>query len=61
MRWCDSNGVGYVLGLARNPVLERLAADWVAQAERQFEKTGLPQRIFGSFAYEAGAGTGRDE
>src|SRR6201989_297640 len=26
MRWCDRNGVGYVLGLARNPALERLAA-----------------------------------
>jgi hypothetical protein len=53
MRWCDSNGVGYVLGLARNPVLERLAADWIEQAERQFVKTGQPQRIFGSFAYKA--------
>ena len=37
MRWCDSNGVGYVLGLARNPVLERMAADWIRRAERQFE------------------------
>ncbi len=55
MRWCDSNGVGYVLGLARNPALERLAADWVARAERQFRKTGQPQRIFGSFAYQAGS------
>jgi hypothetical protein len=55
MRWCDSNGVGYVLGLARNPALERTAADWLARAERQFEKTGQPQRIFGSFAYKAGS------
>ncbi len=55
MRWCDSNGVGYVLGLARNPVLERLAADWVGRAERQFQETGQPQRIFGSFAYKAGS------
>jgi hypothetical protein len=53
MRWCDSNGVGYVLGLARNQVLERLAADWIERAERQFKKTGQPQRIFGSFAYKA--------
>jgi hypothetical protein len=55
MRWCDSHGVGYVLGLARNPVLERLAADWVGRAERQFQKTGQPQRIFGSFPYKAGS------
>jgi hypothetical protein len=53
MRWCDSNGVGYVLGLARNQVLERSAADWTEQAERQFAKTGQPQRVFGSFAYKA--------
>jgi len=53
MRWCDSNGVGYVLGLARNQVLERLAADWIERAERQFQRTGQPQRIFGSFAYKA--------
>ena len=55
MRWCDSHGIGYVLGLARNPVLERLAADWIDRAERQFRKTGQPQRIFGSFAYAAGS------
>jgi Transposase DDE domain group 1 len=55
MRWCDSNGVGYVLGLARNQVLERSAADWTEQAERQFAKTGQPQRVFGSFAYKAGS------
>jgi hypothetical protein len=54
MRWCDSNGVGYVLGLARNPVLERQAADPLAEAERRFRRTGQPQRIFGSFAYAAG-------
>ena len=53
MRWCDSHGVGYVLGLARNPVLERQAADWTARAERQFRTTGQRQRIFGSFSYAA--------
>jgi hypothetical protein len=53
MRWCDSHGVGYVLGLARNPALQRLAADWINRAERQFQKTAQPQRIFGSFAYAA--------
>jgi Transposase DDE domain group 1 len=54
MRWCDSHGVGYVLGLARNVVLERQAADAIAQAERQFRRTGQPQRIFDPFAYAAG-------
>jgi hypothetical protein len=53
MRWCDRNGVGYVLGVARNPALERLAADWTERARRQFGRSGQPQRLFGSFAYAA--------
>ena len=53
MRWCDSHGIGYVLGLARNQVLERLAVDWTAQAARQFAKTEEPQRIFASISYAA--------
>jgi hypothetical protein len=55
MRWCDRNGVGYVLGLARNPALERAARDWTERARRQFERTGRPQRLFGAFAYAAGS------
>jgi hypothetical protein len=54
MRWCDSHGIGYVLGLARNTVLERSARDQITRAERQFQRTGQPQRIFGSFSYAAG-------
>src|SRR3954452_3601020 len=49
MRWCDSQGIGYVLGLAKNPALQRAACDEIARAERQFHRTGQPQRIFGSF------------
>jgi hypothetical protein len=55
MRRCDSNGIGYVLGLAKNPALERLARDEIERAERQFRRTGHPQRLFGSFAYAAGS------
>jgi hypothetical protein len=53
MRWCDSHGIGYVLGLAKNPALERAARDEIARAERQFQRTGQPQRLFGSFGYAA--------
>jgi hypothetical protein len=55
MRWCDSRGIGYVIGLARNKVLERTARDEIDRAERQFRRTGQPQRIFGSFSYAAGS------
>jgi hypothetical protein len=54
MRWCDSHGIGYVLGLAKNKVLEREARDQIDRAERDFRRTGQPQRIFGSFSYAAG-------
>jgi hypothetical protein len=54
MRWCDSHGIGYILGLAKNAVLTGLARDEIARAERQFRRTGQPQRVFGSFAYAAG-------
>src|SRR3954468_14161304 len=49
VRWGDSNGIGYVLGLARNPALQRQARDWIERAERQFRRAGQPQRLFGSF------------
>ena len=55
MRWCDAHGIGYVLGLARNRALERLAVDWTERARLRFERTGQPQRLLGSFAYAAGS------
>lgn len=45
LRWCDSQGIGYVFGVAKNAVLEREAIDWTARAERQFQMTGQPQRL----------------
>jgi hypothetical protein len=53
MRWCDSHGIGYVFGLAKNSVLERFAIYEISRAQWQFLQTGQPQRIFGSFAYAA--------
>jgi hypothetical protein len=55
MRWCDSNGVGYVLGLARNAVLERQAGPWTHAAATCFALTGEAQRLFGEMAYRAGS------
>jgi|TARA_B100000408_G_scaffold15304_1_gene10486 hypothetical protein len=53
MRWCNRHGVDYILGLARNPVLERLGAPWIQQAERQFEHSHEKQRVFEEFRYAA--------
>jgi phage terminase Nu1 subunit (DNA packaging protein) len=37
MRWCDRHAVQYVLGLARNAVLEKRAEPFMAAAQTQFE------------------------
>jgi len=54
MRWCDHNGVGSVLGLARNSRLQDLAAPLMSEAAARWGATGQPQRLFGTFAYAAG-------
>jgi hypothetical protein len=53
MKWCDNNGVFYVLGLARNPVLEKTAKPFMAQAEAAFDRTGEKQRKFHEIQYAA--------
>jgi len=53
MRWCEQNGVFYVLGLARNQVLERLAVPFMAAAQTQFEATNQKVRNFHQVRYAA--------
>jgi hypothetical protein len=54
MRWCDRHDVDYIIGLARNKVLERMAEPLMQQAKRQYEQTKLKARIFTEFDYAAG-------
>lgn len=54
LRWCDRHGVDYVVGIARNPALLRLAGPLMRLAEQQFEQSRQKQRIFGEFDYAAG-------
>jgi hypothetical protein len=53
MRWCDRNDVGYIIGIASNAVLDKLAQEWTDESARQFDQTGQKQRIFGEFMYAA--------
>jgi len=53
MRWCDRNAVFYVLGLARNVVLEKLAATFMAAAETQFVATNQKVRNLHEVRYAA--------
>jgi len=54
MRWCDRHGVDYLIGLARNKVLERRTQGWTDQAQQQYQQTGDKQRIFAELSYAAG-------
>jgi len=53
MRWCDRNGVYYILGLAKNAVLKRMAQPWTIPAEINHNRTGDKQRLFGAIGYGA--------
>ena len=55
MGWCERHGVDYVIGLAKNSRLHALSASWYDAAETAFEETGLSQRHFGEFIYQAGS------
>ncbi len=54
LRWCERHEIGYVVGIARNKVLERKAALYMDAAEEAFQRTGQKQRNFHEFGYAAG-------
>ena len=54
MRWCDRNGVDYIIGLAKNAVVKRLARRSRVQARWDYRRTGAKQRLFEEFEYAAG-------
>jgi len=51
MRWCQEHGVDYVFGLAKNKRLLRMLGQELHEAKEQFERTGLPSRIFKDLTY----------
>ena len=51
MAWCESQGIDYVFGLAQNPRLKKQIAAEMAQAEKQYEQTQAPARVFTEFFY----------
>ena len=53
MKWCDENGVYYLLGLAQNKILLENALPWTIPAEWHFNRTQEKIRFFGSFRYAA--------
>lgn len=53
LRFCERNDIGYVIGITRNKVLERLAEPFMQAAEEVFEQTGAKQRHFHEVNYAA--------
>lgn len=53
LKYCDKHDVGYVVGLATNERLKRIAEPFMTAAQKQFKTTGEKQRSFHAFAYGA--------
>jgi hypothetical protein len=57
MAWCETNQVDYVFGMARNPLLEKIVAEALEQARRQWEQTQRPARVFVEFEHATVSGS----
>lgn len=57
MSWCESNGVDYVFGFARNERLRRLIEAQMQEAARRQAETGKPARVFTEFSYQTTTGS----
>jgi hypothetical protein len=55
--WCEAQQVDYAFGMARNSLLERIVAEALEQARRQWEQSQQPARLFLEFEHETLSGT----
>jgi hypothetical protein len=53
LRWCDRHDVGYLVGLAKNERLKRLARRSMVTARWRYRGSGDKQRLFEKFEYAA--------
>ena len=53
MSWCEREQVKYIIGLGRNPVLERRSSVTMSIAKQAYEESGEKQRMFSRFNYAA--------
>jgi len=60
MSWCESNGVDYLLGLAKNNRLVAMIEAESTQARQQFEATGGASRVFAELRYQTLETWGRE-
>ncbi len=55
LRWCDRHDVYYIVGLAKNARLKRMARRQIVTARWRHRRTGNKQRIFDDLHYGAGS------
>jgi hypothetical protein len=53
LSWCERHDVGYIVGIAKNDRLKRLARSFLERAALGFEVSGEKQRLFGEVSYGA--------
>ena len=53
LRWCDRHEVKYIVGIAKNPRLLKLAEPLMRQAAQQFQQSHQKQRLFADLSYAA--------
>ncbi len=51
--WCENNQVNYIVGMASNKRLEKMAAGLLSHAKEQYETHHTEQRLFTDFSYAA--------
>jgi hypothetical protein len=57
IKWCEDNGVYYVIGFARNERLRRTIDPQMQQAVQIHKQTGKPARVFTEFSYQTSNGS----
>jgi hypothetical protein len=57
IKWCEDNGVYYVIGFARNERLRRMIEPQMQQAAQIHKQTGKPARVFTEFSYQTTTGS----
>ena len=53
LSWCERHDVGYIVGLAKNAVLNRASATTMAEAKAAYDASGAKQRRFAELSYAA--------
>ena len=53
LSWCERRRVGYIVGLAKNSRINKLAGALIERARDRFDINGRKQRLFGNLLYGA--------